>query len=714
VVGTDRERWYRDHVPPRPSTSVVLDDVGDLLSDLAIWGLASWTVLYHLGRVIGVGTTPVLLASVAVTLALSVTTWRHVSRLARKSQAPGTASTATTTVAAPPDAGRARRLGPVQPRARFAGPAPRVLFAVSVVLAVAAVLVHWPENKSTYGLGWLLMVAALVPLVWSLVTARGGAAAGGTPHHLAADGPPGDRADSARRATGLRTAASATVWAVGAVLAYLSLRTVRVDADDVFYVNKAVYVAETGRIPLRDTIYSDQVLPALRGAGTASLQSIEVLQGAVAHLLGISAGTVVYLVTPPVMSFLAVWAVWRLARSWSVVRALVAFAVATTYLLWGVKSGYGLGAFWIGRIWQGKVIFVCLAVPLLYLALTRWARLGRRYDAAMLFAVGAVALGLTSTATLVVPPIAAGAAVMLLLCRRPRWYVPLLAAAYPVASGVVVALAAAGGGQFGNVAFTSFEAFHAVVGDRLWGALGVVGLLLAPWAVRAGAARMTAAAGSVVAVAAMAPGVPQLVNTVTGAGPILYRLMWMAVLPVLVGVLATAPLPVDRFAPAVRRTVAVAVPAALAALLVVGGQLVWSRATTLQDGPRWKFPTRQLSAAAWVGKLYDGPGPVLAPWRLMRALALTTTEVHAVDPRAFYLSGIDEPGEAHAARVRLSRSMRNGNTSPPPRLADDLAAVGVGLVCLDEPKVRYTQAVLDLGWQPVATRAGVTCFTEGG
>ena len=145
---------------------------------------------------------------------------------------------------------------------------------------------------------------------------------------------------------------------------------------------------------------------------------------------------------------------------------------------------------------------------------------------------------------------------------------------------------------------------------------------------------MTAAAGSVVAVAAMAPGVPQLVNTVTGAGPILYRLMWMAVLPVLVGVLATAPLPVDRFAPAVRRTVAVAVPAALAALLVVGGQLVWSRATTLQDGPRWKFPTRQLSAAAWVGKLYDGPGPVLAPWRLMRALALTTTEVHAVDPRA--------------------------------------------------------------------------------
>ena len=32
-------------------------------------------------------------------------------------------------------------------------------------------------------------------------------------------------------------------------------------------------------------------------------------------------------------------------------------------------------------------------------------------------------------------------------------------------------------------------------------------------------------------------------NSVTGAGPILYRLMWIAALPVLVGVLATAPVP---------------------------------------------------------------------------------------------------------------------------------------------------------------------------
>lgn len=698
---------------PRPSTtSAVLDDVGDLLSDLAVWGLATWTVLYHLARVVGIGTTPVLLATVVITLALSLTTWRHVAR--------------------PEPARRAAESSaPPRPWVRLPAAAPRLLFGVSAALTAAAVLVHWPEAKGTYRIGWLLMAAALVPLVWSLVMVRAAAsspAATEGPGEVAAhgsdavDAPPEaggapdvvtDGAPADGRPAWLRTAASAFVWLVGAVLAYLSLRTVRLDADDVFYVNKAVHVAETGRIPLRDTIYSDQVLPALRGAGTAPVQSLEVLQGAVAHLLGISAGTVVYLATPVVMSFLAVWAVWRLARSWSAVRALVAFAVATTYLLWGVKSGYGLGAFWIGRIWQGKVIFVCLAVPLLYLALTRWTRLGRRYDAAMLLAVGAVAVGLTSTATLVVPPIAAAAAAMLLLCRRPRWYVPLLAAAYPVASGVVVALVAASGGQFGKVDFTSFEAFHAVVGDRLWGAVGVVALLLAPWAVRSGGARMTAAAGSVVAVAAMAPGVPQLVNTVTGAGPILYRLLWMAALPVLVGVLATAPLPVDRFAPAVRRTVAVVVPAALVVLIVAGGQIVWSRATTLEDGPRWKFAIGQLSAARWVADSYDGPGPVLAPWQLMRALSLTTTRIHGVDPRSFYLAGIEEPPEAHAARIRLSRSMRNGDTAPPPTLEADLAAVGVGYICLDEPKVRYREAVVALGWEPAASRGGITCYRDG-
>ena len=312
----------------------------------------------------------------------------------------------------------------------------------------------------------------------------------------------------------------------------------------------------------------------------------------------------------------------------------------------------------------------------MYLALTRWAQRGRPYDAWMLLAVGAVAIGLTSTATLVVPPIAIGVAVTLLVCRRKRWAVPLLAAAYPVASGVVVAVVATGGGEFGAVAFSSFEAFHAVVGDQLWGVVGVAALLLAPWAVRPGGARMVAAAGSAVAVAAMAPGVPQLVNSVTGAGPILYRLMWIAALPVLVGVLATAPVPPGLASPVVRQVGAVAVPVLLVGLIVAGGQLIWSRSTTLEDGPRWKYWHAQLERARWLAGTYDGEGPVLGPWPLMRAIALTTVaSTPSTRGRSTSTTSTSRSG-AHAARVRLSESMRNGNTRATADVAEDLAALG--------------------------------------
>ena len=691
-------------VPRLRPPSGLLDRIGDLASDLAVWAFATWTVLYHLGRLLGLGTSVVLVATLVVTALVSLVTWRHLDG--------------------------AGEPVPVGTESRSGADAPAVArswwpFAVSLGLAVAAGVVHWLREPGLYVLGWALMVAALVPLAWTLVAPGSAGERSGTDGSRddvgdAVDGPGADAEPAleeregslgtARRVAELR---SSVVWVVAFVLAYLSLRTVRLDADDVFYVNKAVFVAETGRIPTRDTIYSDQTLPALRGAGTAPVQSLEVLQGAVAHLLGVQAGTVVYLVTPAVMSVLAVWAAWRLVRSWSAVRALVAFGVAMAYLVWGVPNGYGLGAFFIGRIWQGKVIFVCLALPLLYLGLTRWAQRRRRYDGAMLFALGTVAIGLTSTATLVVPPIAAGVAVTLLVARRRGWAGPLLAAVYPLASGVVVAAVASGGGEFGAVAFSSFEAFHVVVGDGIWGAVGLAGLLVAPWAVRAGGPRLVAAGGSAVAVAVMAPGVPQLVNSVTGAGPILYRLMWVAALPVLVGVLATAPVPAALAGPVVRRTAAVAVPALLVVLVVVGGQLIWSRSTTLEDGPRWKYSHTQLQRARWVAATYEGDGPVLGPWPLMRALALTTTRVHAVDPRSFYLDSLDEPGEDHAARLRLSESMRNGNTLPPPELAEDLAALGVEYVCLDAPKARYRKAITELGWDPVASRSGVTCFRQG-
>ncbi|MDU0312711.1 DUF6077 domain-containing protein [Phycicoccus sp. M110.8] len=656
---------------PRPTRhDPMLDRVGDLVSDLGIWGLALWTVVYHAGRSAGVSTDLLVVVVVVVMVPVGVLAWRH---------------------------------GQVPPSATWKDATPRrawPLLLVTALLTLAAVVVHWTDRASTYPLGWVLAVAALLPLVWLALT-RDRADRVELAGH--------DEEDDALARGRWPQLSSAAVWGVALVLSYLSLLTVRFDADDVFYVNKAVFVAETGRIPLRDTIYSNQALPALRGAGTAPVQSIEVLQGAVAHLFGLSGGTVVYLLTPAVMSFLAVWAVWRLVRSWSPRRAVVAFAVAIAYLLWGVKDGYGLGAFWIGRIWQGKVMFVCLALPLLYLALTRWVTRGRVYDAALLFATGVMAVGLTSTATLVVPPIGLAVAAALLVCRYQRWWGALLPVLYPVGSGLIVS-ASSPSGQFGDVAFTSYAAYHHVVGDHLWGALGLTAILVAPWVARAGGTRVVVAAGSLAALVMMAPGMPDLVNRVTGAGPILYRLMWVPAIPVLVGLLATVSLPVPVARPA-RVLAMVLAPAAVLALILAGGRLLWLSPTTYLEGaPVWKFDRRALAQARSIENDYSGSGPVLAPWRVMRAIALTTATVHAVDPRNFYLSAIDEPSDVHRARIRLSASMKNGNPAPPATFAQDVQLLRVGYICLDAPKKRTTAAVLAMGWRQSDRGQGLTCY----
>jgi hypothetical protein len=656
-----------------------LDRLLDTLTDLAVWAFAIWTIVYYLGRALGWHTTPLLAVTAVLTLLTVVATWRH-------SHAPDAAPTA---------------LGVVERQ-------PALFGLAAVILTVGACLAHLGTSPLRYAVGWGLSLAALVPVVWVAMTRDRGrrpADVAGAPAPVAA----------ARRSWTLPgLVSSAGVAAVAAGLAVLSLLTVRKDADDVFYVNKAVFVAQHGTIPTRDTIYSDQVLPALRGAGTAPVQSIEVLQGAVAHLFGVEGGTVVYLLTPLVVSFLAVWTLWRLLREWTRERAVVAAAVAVAYLLWAVKDGYELGAFFIGRDWQGKVVFACLGIPLLYLALSTWARRRSWYDAARLFAVGALCVGLTSTATLVVPPIGLTVAVAMLLCGYRHWWGALLTLVYPVVTGVVVASSNTGG-EFGAVDFTSGQAFHHVVGEGLFMVVGLVAVLLAPWLVRRGPTRVVVTAGSIAALVVMAPGMPDLLNRLTGAGPILYRMAWVPALPALVGVIATAPWQLERLPARARVAVTALVPVVVVAAILVSGKLLWTRAdTSLYSQPEWKYDQAPLSDARWIEQTYDGTTPVLAPWSVMRGLALTTTDVHGVDPRSFYLQSLDEPAAQHQARIDLSQSMRNGNVRPKADFVQDLASLDVRYVCLDKAKKRIRDVITRDGWTATRHNARLTCYSPGG
>lgn len=283
--------------------------------------------------------------------------------------------------------------------------------------------------------------------------------------------------------------------------------------------------------------------------------------------------------------------------------------------------------------------------------------------------------------------------------------------AYPVGAGIVVSRIS-GGEDFGEPLRTAASAFHGLFGQGGWGWISALALLLGAWAVRRGAGQVVAAAAVVATVVVLVPAAPQLVDDLTGAGPIVWRLGWIPPLAALLGVLAAAPLGATDVLPERVRTVVERVPAgvraalgwvaavAVLACVVLVGRPVWAPDAPLQfaDRPIWKWTQPDLRVAAAIAEGATGPGSVLAPREAMSALALTTTRVHAVDPRSFFLQALEEDPVAHEARRRLSYVMRPGLTWVFRSFADDLRVAGVGTVCLDPTQTAARASLVRAGW----------------
>ena len=72
------------------------------------------------------------------------------------------------------------------------------------------------------------------------------------------------------------------------------------DTDDPYYLNRSVWVAEHGNAATLDTMFTPEVLNSPYGGGVP-IASIESLLGVIAHMTGLRAGTVTYLVATPVV-----------------------------------------------------------------------------------------------------------------------------------------------------------------------------------------------------------------------------------------------------------------------------------------------------------------------------------------------------------------------------------------------------------------------------
>ena len=148
---------------------------------------------------------------------------------------------------------------------------------------------------------------------------------------------------------------------LAAAMAVMSAVLLRPNPDDWFYVNLSQWVADHGSFPIRDTVFSDLVYPMATWPPTASFDP---LAGTVARLLGVDAGTVVYVMVPPIAAALSVLALWRLLRTWRTQGVAIALVLAVTYLLFNDGPSYATpGDLFVTRLWQGKVILMCVMAP---------------------------------------------------------------------------------------------------------------------------------------------------------------------------------------------------------------------------------------------------------------------------------------------------------------------------------------------------------------
>lgn len=628
----------------------------DALLDALVVAFAAWTLFYEVALALHLSLwTPSLawlVATVVCTLAAVVVA---VVRAVRRTSGP-----APEQAPDPPPRGTA-----------YAARLPSWAWPLALLALVVVLGVHLYGPRLGLRVGLLPVVAAaLLVLALGAVEVLGRTDAGpvptvpGTWSHLGA-------------------------WAVAAGLGLLAAALVKPDGDDVFYVNQSVWVAEHGVASLRDTMFGPQTYPSTYGGGLP-LASVEGLLGALAHVVHRPAGSVVYLVATPLLGLLTGLAWWRLVRAWAVRRHLLVLVVAVAFVLMSAQSI--TGGYFVGRIWQGKVAAYCVLLPLV------WCYLGRALDRApdngpgsgpgrdllLPLAAGTAFVGLSSTAALQVPMVAVPALLAALLLRRTslaRSAGALMVA--PVASGLVQLLAPGGAGGATEAPTTVTKAWQLAFG--LQPALVLLAVLA--WVVGVRLARgrqpLVLALASAAALATLLPGVFGLVDAVTGAGSVEWRLLIGIPTAVLVGMLVSAA-PIRTLT----ATPTLLVPALVLAALAWQGQPVWvSQAhARLQLPPVWKVDPQALRDVRALLRTDGGtgPGPWLLPPRDMGVLAVVTTRHAAVVPRKFYLHGLGDAPGAHRARQRLL-ALESGVGTPPtvPEIAAALRRLHVPVACVD-------------------------------
>jgi len=507
---------------------------------------------------------------------------------------------------------------------------------------------------------------------------------------------------------------------VSCAVAVASLFVVRTSSDDAYYVNLSTWIAEHGRVPLRDTMYGDQTSPSTYGGGFP-LSSIEAQIGAVARVFDVRAGTVAYLVVAPLCTFASMWVLWQLAHLWSRRRPLRPFLFSVVFVLAGAGGAYR--SYSTVRIWQGKVIAVGIVIPLIWIFATQLARSRDRHWIVLLGLAGMAFAGLTSTAAVLGLTLACSIALAAgVLANRDLLWGAIALAVPALVSGTTLAVLSRNVGGATPAAPTAWAAVRAAYGAHPTMVIVTIGAVLGgPLLVRGTAAATLIWSSGVALLAVLIPGVLTFLNAVTGSGPVEWRLLLSPPAPTLIGLgagaavgAATRGLASRR--PLVGRSVSAAMTLLVICALTVVGTPPWAASVHLEPRPSWKVSAIALDdVRALVAAHPSTAGPVLMPTAQMRVLAIYTTRWYAVVPRAFDLAGLVEPPTNTAARRTLLQLV--STTQPNPDAADvesALRTLNVTTVCLRPGDVAAARSVRAAGYPAFRPIASMRCSMRTG
>jgi hypothetical protein len=669
----------------RDALSRADDMTGRLIDGLTDWALASfagWVVLAYLAELTHAPVQPFLVIWLVLLLPIAGLMWWLRRRGAEAADGPDAA-----------DSAEGQSVVPHDHRLALIG------WGVPLVAGLAGAVVAAHAHAAGWAIAWALGMAALAfALVHEFFPRR---------LHLQA---PADETEQPRPLLGMNLVVSAV--AVGSGI--LSLFVFRPDDDDVYYLNRAASVADFDRIPVRDMILTHGHLPAVAGTG-APVDALAPLQGSLARLFGVHAATVAYLATPLLATILAVFALWRLVRSWAPRRAAAAFVVALAFLYYDGNTHWSFGNFFLTRLWQGKVVFVAWLVPVVLAYLTDWARRPSRWTGALLVLAGLAAIGLTVSATYDFPLlIAAG---LLPILGAKQWRMLILPVAASVAPFVIGAVASRrsppAGIQISNLSGAG-GTFHEVLGAGALAAICALMLWFGNRLPRDRSARLLALGTSLIVTLSLTPGLLHALGHAIGVGGALRRIVWIVPIPALVGLLATVPFPevVLRRATVVRAGVAVALTAVLTGGVAAAGTAILNPPNaTVMSHPTWKTSAVQRAEAQEILAKVKPGAEVLAPPGVMRAISIITARIHAVMPRSYYATLTKQPADELKARYTLNHfELKTPSGIPNGRVVAALRLLHVTDVCLF-PVFQGQQKVLEgSGYQFAFSTNDLNCY----